>query len=133
MGEDMAWSSAKEAGFALAAWLADDRNLSHVAAALEPAKLAALRAGRLLPGADRAPNKVEAVQQLLRALRPALDERALGLAPRARTLLARLAPTALRKQLLEGSPAGRAHYHADAELLAVLLRAARNAPPRPAP
>ena len=139
---EVMWSSAKEAGFALAAWLADDRDLDHVQAALDPAQLAALRAHTALTGTptadtatgvDSARHKAETVQRLLRVLRPPLDERALGLPPRARTLLSRLATPALRKRLLESSAPGRAHYQADEQLLALLLRAVRNAPPGSAP
>jgi hypothetical protein len=133
---EVMWSSAKEAGFALAAWLADDRDLVHVQAALDPAQLAAQRAhaastnapapANAVPGTDAARHKAETVQRLLRVLRPPLDERALALPPRARTLLSRLAAPALRKRLLEGSAPARAHYQADEELLALLLRAVRN-------
>jgi hypothetical protein len=128
MAERMAWSSAKQAGFMLAALLADDRELHHVAHAIEPAQHAAL-----LDAPDRHADKAQLVRTLLASLRPALDERALRFSPRVRSLLARLAGAALRKQLLTGTTPARAHYRADEELLAVLLRAARRAAPRRAP
>ena len=126
MVEELAWSPAKQAGFVLAAWLADDRNLEQVAVALEPAQLTALRAHGLTPG-PAARDKARVVERLLLSLRPGLDARALRLPPRARVLLARLAPAALRKQLLEGTSPARPHYQPDEALLGVLLRAARNA------
>lgn len=124
MVEELAWSPAKQAGFVLAAWLADDRNLEQVA--LAPAQLMALRAHGLPPG-TAVRDKARVVERLLLSLRPDLDARALRLTPRARVLLARIAPAALRKQLLEGTSPARPHYQPDEALLAVLLRAARNA------
>lgn len=126
MVDEQVWSPAKQAGFVLAAWLADDRNLDQAAAALEPERLASLRAHSLAPSAA-SHDKALVVERLLRSLRPSLDARALALPPRARVLLSRLAPLALRRQLLEGTSPARAHYQADEPLLSVLVRAARNA------
>jgi hypothetical protein len=126
MVDELVWSPAKQAGFVLAAWLADDRNLDQVAPGLVPARLASLRGHNLAPGAASR-DKAQAVERLLRSLRPELDARALALPPRARALLARVAPAALRRQLLEGTSPARPHYQADEPLLGVLVRAARNA------
>jgi hypothetical protein len=120
MAEGMAWSASKEAGFMLAALLAEDRELLHVAPALEPAcaeRLCALRT----TDTDR----LRMVRALLERLRPPLDARALQLPPRARALLARVAPGELRKQLLRDSKPTRAHFSADEELIAMLVRVAR--------
>lgn len=132
MANAMTWSEAKAAGFALAAWLADDRELLHVADALGAGEIAQVRARVVAPNdtgaapVGSARSKAESVQRLLITLRPALDERVLGLPVRVRTLLARFAPAGLRKQLLRDTLPARAHYQPDEELLAVLLRAARN-------
>jgi hypothetical protein len=120
MAESMAWNSSKEAGFMLAALLAGDRELLHVAPALEPARVQRLCALRTAD-TDRA----RMVRALLERLRPPLDARALQLPPRARALLARVAPVALRKQLLRDCKPARAHYSADEELIGVLVRVAR--------
>jgi hypothetical protein len=126
MVEELTWSPAKQAGFVLAAWLADDRNLEHVAAAIERARLASLRAHDVTSRAPR--DKARVVERLLLSLRPGLDARALRLPARARVLLARLAPGPLRQQLLQGTAPARPHYQPDEALVGVLLRAARNAP-----
>lgn len=131
MGEELTWSPDKQAGFVLAAWLADDRNLEHVAGALAPGWLAALRAHSAAPTGIR--DKARAVQGLLRSLRPALDRRALLLPQRARALLARLAPAPLRRELLHDNTPARPHFHADEALLSVLLRVARQAGAESAP
>lgn len=120
MAQGMAWNAAKEAGFMLAALLAEDRELQHVAPGIEPARLMALRAAQ--PGET---DKARMVRALLAKLRPPLDARALDLPVRARALLARVAPPELRKQLLRDSKAARAHYSADEELVALLVRVAR--------
>jgi hypothetical protein len=119
---DVRWSSAKQAGFMLAALLADDRELNQVAPAIEPAQHAAL-----LQTPGRHGDKKQLVRTLLVSLRPGLDARALAFSPRVRSLLARLAGPVLRKQLLAGTTPVRPDYRADEELLAVLLRVARGA------
>lgn len=119
----MAWSSEKEAGFALAALLADDRDLADVASTLSAQQHTALASQLALDG-DRS----AAVRRWLAVLKPPLDERSLQLSARLRAALARLAPPAVRKQLLEGASmaaARRPSYVSDDALLTLLLRLAR--------
>lgn len=116
----MAWSSEKQAGFALAALLFEDRALDSVAAAIPEREHAAI-AQRLRASSDTK----HVVRTLLASVRPGLGEAALALSPRARGLLARLCPPALRGRMAQGAPQARAHFSLDEALFAVLLRAAQ--------
>jgi hypothetical protein len=146
----MAWESDMNAGFALAALLADDRELAHVEEALGPAlraQLASPAQGSLAPGPARldsslapGPARLDSslargparfdserdVRALLRVLYPDLDGgAALSLPPRMRALVARLVPTAQRRVLREERLESRADFDLDDELLRLLLRIAR--------
>lgn len=115
----MAWGSDMCAGFALAALLADDRELAHVAGAVPDTLLPALRA-QLGQASERE------VRALLRVLRPDLDhEVAQRLPARMRALLARRLPSAERQKLREGARESRPDFDLDDELQQLLLRIAR--------
>jgi hypothetical protein len=117
----MAWGPEKRAGFALAALLSDDRELTGVAPALEPS----LRAQLAQQLAEASVRRADAIAQWLALLRPELGASALALPPRLRGLLAPLTKAPLRGALAAGRPAVRAHFTADSSLLDALLRIAR--------
>ncbi len=119
------WSAAKEAGFALAALLCDDRALAHSAPAL-PAEVAARARARLLPSdSTRAPAGL--IAELLTEVRPPLTSWPRGLPPRLGALLASKLPRPLARELVAAAPHARGDYAPPADLLPLLFRIARSA------
>jgi hypothetical protein len=116
------------AGFALAALLADDRELACVEGALSETELPALRAQltMALRAAETPRNRESGLRALLTVLRPELEgSLALHFSPRMRALVARLVPRDQRKLLLS-EIATRADFNLDEELLRALARIARS-------
>jgi hypothetical protein len=118
----MPWGPDMAAGFALAALLSDDRELGHVASALDAHALPALRERLVVAGTHE-----PAMRALLGVLRPELRVSAVrALPPRMRGLLARLLPAPERKLISSEARASRADFSLDEPLLAVLMRMARS-------
>src|SRR5688572_19617057 len=98
MRAEMEWGQAKQAGFRLAALLADDQELARVQVALGPETRAALVSTLATDPSREA--KARAIAAWLRLLRPQVDATALQLPARIRGVLARSAPAPLKAQLL---------------------------------
>jgi len=120
----MALTADQQAGFALAALLANDRSLSEVEDTLDPSTLAALRA-RLAPDEPRA----RQLARLLECVRPPLLSLA-GLSPRMVALLAPRLPRTLARAYAAHAGAARPGFSPPADLFALLLRIARALEPR---
>ena len=118
----MEWGSAKTAGFALAALLADDRELTAVARQLSP-ELCALLTERMTQIPAESREKARVLRELVAALRPPPELSALPL--RARALLAPHLPRELGRMYVQGAPQARAGYEVDQGLLGELERLSR--------
>lgn len=117
------WSPAKQAGFALAALVCDDRELTHAAAALGGSTPAEVRAW-LLPS-DVQGQRAQRIARILSLLRPALSHLPTHLPPRALALLAPKLPRPLAREALCAAPRAEPGYEAPSDLLPRLLRIAR--------
>lgn len=122
----MAISPEKQAGLALAALLADDRDLQHAGPGLEDTTRTQCAALLTAPTDETREQKTRRVADLLARLRPELGNAALQLPANIRRVLAGVSKRPLRGQLLEGVAAGRVDFVASPGLQAVVLRAARN-------
>jgi hypothetical protein len=117
--------AAKEAGFALAALLFDDRGLTHVRAALT-AELERAARTRLTPREPgSASDKAALIAELLSAVRPALTSLPRSVPPRLSALLASKLPRALGRELVAAIPPAGPDFTPAPELLPRLLRIAR--------
>ena len=114
-------TSATDAGFALAALLADDRELAQVQGRLEPEHLARIRTLTASPQLTRP----VLIAQLLAHLRPRLSELAPTLPVRLRALLAAQLPHEERRDVLLGAPLARPGFEPEPELVSRLVRIAR--------
>ena len=118
----MGLTASKQAGCALAALLAGDRDLSRVRGALEP-QVAEAVADLVGP---RTIARGERVAALLARVRPQLRTLPSSLPPRLVALLAPRLPRGVAQPLLASVPAMRATLVLDETLLPPLLRIARS-------
>lgn len=120
----MTWSREKTAGFALAALLSGDRDLSRSEVGLCEGARREVRA-RLaqIPRANGA-EKTESVRALAALVKPPLRG-TFELPERARALLARVVPRELGKSWLERAPLVRSDYQVEPGLVRALERVAR--------
>ena len=119
------FSSAKDAGFALAAVLADDRELARIEGHVESGVHARIRALATSPQLA----KPVLIAQLLALLRPPLAVLSPLLPVRLRALLAPQLPRSEGRSVLAGAPLTRAGFEPERELLARLARIARFSSP----
>lgn len=117
-----AWSSHKRAGFALAALLADDRELTQVRGRLPDPELTALRAQL-----DRAaqPSRSLLIAELISAVRPPLGRASLSLPLSLVLLLAPYLPRGLLRRRLRDAPPDALGRVQPEELRLRMLRLAR--------
>ena len=125
----MAFTASKQAGCALAALLAGDRDLACVRSALPPPTAEAVAA---LLGPRAAPRE-ERVTALLADVRPQLRTAPASLPPRIAMLLAPRLRRGMAQPLPASAPAVRADFGLDEALLPVLLRMARSEARRVSP
>jgi len=116
------WSHSKRAGFALAALLAGDRELGHVAPAISP-ELA--RDAALLFEQPSLRDKSRLVAHLLSFVRPPLTRLADDLPARLAAAIASKLPRSLARTVIAGAPLARAGFQLEPDLLPRLLRLAR--------
>jgi len=116
------WSHAKRAGFALAALLADDRELLHVAPAISPDMA---REARALFEQPSLRDKTRLVAHLLSFVRPPLTALADQLPARLGAAIANKLPRSLARTLLAEAPLARPGFQLAPDLLPRLLRIAR--------
>jgi len=116
------WSHSKRAGFALAALLADDRELRHVVSAISP-DLA--RATRALFEQPSLRDKTRLVAHLLSLVRPPLTRLPRELPARVAAAIAGKLPRSLARSVVAGAPLARAGFQLAPDLLPRLLRIAR--------
>jgi hypothetical protein len=129
----MAWEDAKQAGFALAAILAGDRELVAVSAALvapaqpgDPGLLPALQArcrglagAGSHAGASQATERVRALRELAERVRPALVHAA-ALPPRGRALVADRVARELGRSYVHAAAPARPGFEPEPQLLSWL-------------
>lgn len=122
----MSWQPEKQAGFLLAALLAEDRDLAAASPALLPQardELSATVADSQLSSREA---KAHTIAAWLRLLRPDLDASALSLPSRMRCVLARAAKAPLKGQLLSGSQPVRADFWLEPQLASAISRIAHH-------
>lgn len=127
MATVMPWLPEKQAGFLLAALLAEDRALDVGAGGLTPPVAATMRAALETADLTSTEAKARTIARWLRMLRPELTSATLTLPPRLRALLSRAARPPLRAQLNAASLPIRPDFSLDERLMSVLLRIARHA------
>lgn len=116
------WSASKQAGFALAALLAGDRELEHVASAVSPA---IVRETRLRLEGARSGDKARVVAHLLSFVRPPLTGFERALPPVLVAAIASLLPRAVARATLGAAPAVLSGFAPSPDLLPRLMRIAR--------
>jgi hypothetical protein len=116
------WSHSKRAGFALAALLADDRELGHVASAISP-DLG--REASVLLEQPSLRDKTRLVAHLLSFVRPPLTRLAVDLPTRLGAAIASKLPHALARSVIAAAPLARPGFQLEPDLLPRLLRIAR--------
>jgi class 3 adenylate cyclase len=116
------WSTSKQAGFSLAALLADDRALTRVR---EHVPSAVLCAALERCDARSEPDRARLVAHLLSLVRPALTRLPASVPPGLSAALASKLPRELARAAIEAAPMVRSGYAPAPDLLPRLLRIAR--------
>ncbi|MEY4515550.1 MAG: hypothetical protein RLZZ450_7672 [Pseudomonadota bacterium] len=116
------WSLEKQAGFALAALLASDRELGDVRHAVSPAVIEHTRSLLEEPSVR---DKTRLVAHLLSFVRPPLTALGSTLPVRLAVALAGKLPQNLARSLLATAPVARTGFQVEPDLLPRLLRIAR--------
>lgn len=133
MRPEMVWGREKQAGFLLAALLAEDQDLSLAGPSLSDEARATLQATRAAGDPPSRDAKARSIAERLRLLRPELDASAVRLPARMRCVLSRAAKGPLRAQLLVESQPVRADFSLQGGLVATLMRIARHAARKESP
>lgn len=116
------WSPEKRAGFALAALLADDRELGHVSRAVSPA---VIEHTRTLFEQHSVRDKTPLIAHLLSLVRPPLTAVDRALPVRLSVAIVGKLPRTLARTLIAAAPLTRAGFQVEPDLLPRLLRIAR--------
>lgn len=116
------WSPEKRAGFALAALLADDRELGQVSRGVSPAVIEHTRTLLELPSVR---DKSRLVAHLLSLVRPPLTEVGDALPVRLTVAIVGKLPRTLARTVAATAPLVRAGFQVEPDLLPRLLRIAR--------
>jgi hypothetical protein len=116
------WSPEKRAGFALAALLADDRELGHVSRTVSPAVIEHTRALFELPSVR---DKTRLVAHLLSLVRPPLTAVDSALPVRLAVAIVGKLPRTVARTLISAAPRLRTGFQVEPDLLPRLLRIAR--------
>jgi hypothetical protein len=133
MRPEMEWGREKQAGFLLAALLAEDQDLSLVGPSLGDEVRAMLQSTRAAGDAAAREAEARSIAEWLRLLRPELDASAVRLPARIRSVLAPIGKGPLKAQLRADGRPVRADFSPEAGLLATLMRIARHAARKESP